>query len=49
MQIDVEDLQTAHSGGEGRIRLGSVYANRRVTVAVVEFGQELPPGRLAAA
>ena len=43
MQIDVEDLQTAHAGGEGRIRLGSIYANRRVTVAGVEVGQELPP------
>jgi hypothetical protein len=36
MKVDAEELQTNETDDRGRIYLGTEYANKRVTVAVVE-------------
>jgi len=36
MKVDAHDLQTNETDDRGRIYLGTEYANKRVTVAVVE-------------
>lgn len=35
-KVDAHDLQTRETDDRGRIYLGTKYANKRVTVAVVE-------------
>ena len=42
MKIDAEDLQTNETDDRGRIYLGTEYANKRVTVAVVEVESNEP-------
>jgi hypothetical protein len=36
MKVDAEELQTNETDDRGRIHLGTEYANKRVTVAVVD-------------
>jgi hypothetical protein len=36
MKVDAHDLRTNETDDRGRIYLGTEYANKRVTVAVVE-------------
>jgi len=36
MRIDAEELRTKETDDRGRIYLGTEYANKRVTVAVIE-------------
>jgi hypothetical protein len=42
MKVDAEDLQTNETDNRGRIYLGTEYANKRVTVAVVEVESDRP-------
>ncbi|RQG90014.1 hypothetical protein EA462_08385 [Natrarchaeobius halalkaliphilus] len=41
-KVDVRDLQTNETDDRGRIYLGTKYANKRVTVAVVEVESDHP-------
>ena len=41
-KVDAQDLQTGETDDRGRIYLGTEYANRRVTVAVVEVESDRP-------
>ncbi|MFW5978193.1 MAG: hypothetical protein ACOCP2_03045 [Halohasta sp.] len=48
--VDAADLQTNETDDRGRIYLGTEYANKRVTVAVVEVESDGPDeAELAAA
>ncbi|MEZ3117653.1 hypothetical protein RYH80_17180 [Halobaculum sp. MBLA0147] len=50
MKIDADELQTNETDDRGRVYLGTEYANKRVTVAVVEVESETPDeAELAAA
>lgn len=50
MKVDAQDLQTNDTDDRGRIYLGTEYANKRVTVAVVDVETDRPDGdELAAA
>ncbi len=50
VKVDARDLRTNETDGRGRIYLGTEYANKRVTVAVVEVESDHPDeGELAAA
>ena len=42
MKLDAEKLQTKETDDRGRIYLGTEYANKRVTVAVVEVESDGP-------
>jgi hypothetical protein len=42
MKVDAEELQTNETDDRGRIYLGTEYANKRVTVAVVEVESDRP-------
>lgn len=42
MKVDAEDLRTNETDDRGRIYLGTEYANKRVTVAVVEVESDGP-------
>jgi len=42
MKVDAEDLWTNETDDRGRIYLGTEYANKRVTVAVVEVESDRP-------
>jgi len=42
MKVDAEDLRTKETDERGRIYLGTEYANKRVTVAVVEVETDGP-------
>lgn len=42
MQIDADELQTNETDDRGRFYLGTEYANRRVTVAVVDVEPDRP-------
>lgn len=44
MKVDAEDLRTKETDDRGRIYLGTEYANKRVTVAVVEVETDGPDG-----
>lgn len=49
-KVDAHDLQTNETDDRGRIYLGTEYANKRVTVAVVEVESDRPDDeKLAAA
>ncbi|SIS01477.1 hypothetical protein [Natronorubrum thiooxidans] len=49
-KVDARDLQTNETDDRGRIYLGTEYANKRVTVAVVEVESDQPDeNELAAA
>jgi hypothetical protein len=49
-KVDARDLQTNETDDRGRIYLGTEYANKRVTVAVVEVESDHPDeNELAAA
>ena len=41
-QVEAQNMQTRDSDGRGRIYLGSEYANKRVTVAVVDVENDGP-------
>ena len=41
-KVDARDLQTNETDDRGRIYLGTEYANKRVTVAVVEVESDHP-------
>lgn len=41
-EVDARDLQTNETDDRGRIYLGTEYANKRVTVAVVEVESDRP-------
>lgn len=41
-KVDAQDLRTNETDDRGRIYLGTEYANKRVTVAVVEVESERP-------
>jgi hypothetical protein len=50
MKVDAQDLQTNDTDDRGRLYLGTEYANKRVTVAVVDVETDRPDGdELAAA
>lgn len=40
--VDAEDLRTRETDDRGRIYLGTEYANKRVTVAVVDVESDRP-------
>ncbi|MFC4450780.1 hypothetical protein [Halorussus aquaticus] len=42
MKVDTDDLRTNETDDRGRIYLGTEYANKRVTVAVVEVESDGP-------
>lgn len=42
MKVNAEDLRTNETDDRGRIYLGTEYANKRVTVAVVEVESDGP-------
>ncbi|WP_267643241.1 hypothetical protein [Haloarchaeobius amylolyticus] len=42
MKVDARDLRTNDTDDRGRIYLGTEYANKRVTVAVVEVESDGP-------
>lgn len=42
MKIDADELQTNETDDRGRIYLGTEYANKRVTVAVVDVENDHP-------
>ncbi len=42
MKVDADDLQTNETDDRGRIYLGTEYANKRVTVALVEVESDGP-------
>ena len=42
MKVDARDLRTNDTDDRGRIYLGTEYANKRVTVAVVEVENDHP-------
>lgn len=42
MKVDADDLRTNETDDRGRIYLGTEYANKRVTVAVVEVETTYP-------
>lgn len=42
MKIDADELQTNETDNRGRIYLGTEYANKRVTVAIVEVENDRP-------
>lgn len=42
MKVDARDLRTNETDDRGRIYLGTEYANKRVTVAVVEVENDQP-------
>ncbi|RDZ63847.1 hypothetical protein C5B90_12070 [Haloferax sp. Atlit-12N] len=42
MEIDARDLRTNDTDDRGRIYLGTEYANKRVTIAVVEVENNHP-------
>ncbi|WP_117594455.1 hypothetical protein [Haloprofundus halophilus] len=42
MKVDAQDLRTSDTDDRGRIYLGTEYANKRVTVAVVEVENDQP-------
>ena len=44
MKVDATDLKTNETDDRGRIYLGTEYANKRVTVAVVEVESDRPDG-----
>lgn len=41
-EVDAEDLRTSETDDRGRIYLGTEYANKRVTVAVVDVESDTP-------
>lgn len=41
-KVEAQDLQTNETDDRGRIYLGTEYANKRVTVAVVEVESDGP-------
>ncbi len=41
-KVDAQDLQTNETDDRGRIYLGTEYANKRVTVAVVDVEPDRP-------
>jgi len=47
--VDARDLQTNETDDRGRIYLGTEYANKRVTVAVVEVESDGPDNEELAA
>ncbi|MFC6614672.1 hypothetical protein ACFQAS_06830 [Halopenitus salinus] len=42
MKVDARDLRTNETDDRGRIYLGTEYANKRVTVAVVNVESDRP-------
>lgn len=42
MQLDADELQTNETDDRGRIYLGTEYANKRVTVAIVDVETDGP-------
>lgn len=42
MKVDAHDLRTNETDDRGRVYLGTEYANKRVTVAVVEVESDRP-------
>lgn len=42
MKVDADDLRTSETDDRGRIYLGTEYANKRVTVAVVDVESDRP-------
>ena len=42
MNVDADELQTNETDDRGRIYLGTEYANKRVTVAVVDVESDGP-------
>jgi hypothetical protein len=42
MKVDADKLQTNETDNRGRVYLGTEYANKRVTVAIVEVESKTP-------
>ena len=49
MNIESDDIRTKEADDRGRLYLGTEYANKRVTVAVVEVENDRPDGEELAA
>jgi hypothetical protein len=49
MNVQARELHTKETDSRGRLYLGTEYANKRVTVAVVEVGQSSPDDEALAA
>lgn len=42
MKVDAQDLRTKETDDRGRLYLGTEYANKQVTVAVIEVETDRP-------
>jgi hypothetical protein len=42
MKVDTHDIRTKETDDRGRLYLGTEYANKRITVAVVEVEDDRP-------
>ena len=42
MKVNADDLRTSETDDRGRVYLGTEYANKRVTVAVVDVESDRP-------
>lgn len=49
VNVDADELQTGETDDRGRVYLGTEYANKRVTVAVVEVQEDKPDEETLAA
>ncbi|XGI82727.1 hypothetical protein ACEU6E_05425 [Halorutilales archaeon Cl-col2-1] len=49
MEVDADELQTNETDDRGRLYLGTEYANKRVTVAIVEVESDVDEEYLASA
>ncbi|WP_330630251.1 hypothetical protein [Halocatena halophila] len=42
MNVEVDDIRTKEADDRGRLYLGTEYANKRITVAIVEVAEDQP-------
>lgn len=49
MHVETDDIRTKETDDRGRLYLGTEYANKRVTVAVLEVADEHPDDAALAA
>lgn len=42
MQVETDDIRTKEADDRGRLYLGTEYANKRITVAVVDIEDDRP-------
>lgn len=49
MKVETDDVRTKETDDRGRLYLGTEYANKRITVAIVDIEDDRPEDELAAA